>query len=129
MIISIANQKGGVGKTTTTQALFSGLIAKKFKVLAVDLDPQSNMSTALGADITKQSIYDVLINKAKIIEAIQTLNLGGDIVPSNILLAGAEIELNQKMKREELLLSYLKQIQNLYDFILIDTPPALGKVL
>lgn len=128
MIISVANQKGGVGKTTTSQALYSGLIFKGFKVLAIDLDPQSNLSTALGADTSDgvKTIFDVMdgnIKDANI--AIQKVG-DGYILPSNILLSGAEREFISKMKREELLISPLKKIVQDYDFIIIDTPPSLG---
>lgn len=125
MIISISNQKGGVGKTTTTQSLASGLSSRGYKVLSIDLDPQSNLSTALGADTSQISIYEVMKGTAKICDVIQKTN-SGDIAPSNILLAAAEIEFFQMMKREELLKSELMPISNDYDFILIDTPPALG---
>ena len=125
MIISIANQKGGVGKTTTTQSLSAGLIKKGFSVLSIDLDPQSNMSIALGADTTQASIYEVMKGTVGINDVIQQSN-SGDIIPSNILLAAAEIEFFQIMKREEILKSKIIQIKTPYDFILIDTPPALG---
>lgn len=125
MIISISNQKGGVGKTTTTQSLASGLSSRGFKVLSIDLDPQSNLSTALGADTSLLSIYEVMKGTAQISDIIQKTN-SGDIAPSNILLAAAEIEFFQMMKREELLKSALTSINANYDFILIDTPPALG---
>jgi len=128
MILSIANQKGGVGKTTTAQALYSGLVLKGFKVLAIDLDPQSNLSTALGADTADgtNTIFDVMSGKVQDIHsAIQQIG-DGFILPSNILLSGAEREFVSKMKREELLISQLKNIAEEYDFIIIDTPPSLG---
>jgi len=128
MILSIANQKGGVGKTTTAQALYSGLILKGFKVLAIDLDPQSNLSTALGADTGDgvNTIFDVMSGKVQDVHsAIQQIG-DGFILPSNILLSGAEREFVSKMKREELLISPLNSICDEYDFIIIDTPPSLG---
>lgn len=127
MIISVANQKGGVGKTTTTQALFSGLVLKGYKVLAIDLDPQSNLSIALGAvtDETVNTIFEVMDNVCPIIEAIQKID-GGSVIPSNILLSGAEREFINKMRREELLRTQLLNISKDFDFILIDTPPSLG---
>lgn len=125
MIISISNQKGGVGKTTTTQSLAAGLVDKKKKVLLIDLDPQSNLSSAVGADTQNLTIYEVLNGDVDINKVIQSSN-SGDIIPSNLLLTGADIEFFQKMKREELLKNALKKIKFLYDYILIDTPPALG---
>lgn len=128
MIISVANQKGGVGKTTTSQALYSGLISKGFRVLAIDLDPQSNLSTALGADTSDsvKTIFDVMDGNIKDINTtIQKIG-DGYILPSNILLSGAEREFIGKMKREELLISPLKKIVDDFDFIIIDTPPSLG---
>lgn len=127
MIISVANQKGGVGKTTTAQALFNGLVAKGLKVLAIDLDPQGNLSTALGAvtDEEINTIYQVMDGACAISLAIQELQ-GGDIIPSNILLSGAERDFISKMRREELLRLPLETIKSNYDFIIIDTPPALG---
>lgn len=125
MIISISNQKGGVGKTTTTQSIAAGLVDKKKSVLLIDLDPQANLSLAVGADTQNLTIYDVLNGDADINKVIQKSN-SGDIIPSNLLLTGAEIEFFQKMKREELLKKSLKKIKFSYDYILIDTPPALG---
>lgn len=125
MIISIANQKGGVGKTTTTQSLAAGLVKRGFSVLSIDLDPQSDLSTALAADSESSSIYEVMNGSFDINDVIQKSN-SGDIIPSNILLAASDIELFQKMKREEILKSSIKQLKQNYDFILIDTPPALG---
>lgn len=124
-VIVVSNQKGGVGKTTTTNALAIGLKAKGFKVLAIDLDPQGNLSFSMGADTEiSATIYDVLKGELKIQYAIQRLPIV-DIIPSNILLSGIELEFTGTL-REFLLRNALKPLLDLYDYILIDTPPALG---
>jgi chromosome partitioning protein len=124
MIISITNQKGGVGKTTTTQSLGAGLTAKKFKVLLVDLDPQGNLSYSLGANTDKYTIYEVLKKDVDVSEVIQNTS-SADIIPANILLSGAELEFT-KTGREYLLDEILTKLKLLYDYIIIDTPPALS---
>lgn len=123
--IAIANQKGGVAKTTTTHALAAGLSEKGFKVLAIDLDPQGNLSSACGAEcFNVPTVYELLKDAASPEEAIQHIN-NHDILPSNIMLAGAEQELTQTGKEHRLKES-LEPIVGKYDYILIDTPPSLG---
>lgn len=123
--IVLTNQKGGVGKTTTTGALASGLGKKGKRVLAVDLDPQGNLGFSLGLDIDEgQTIYEVLKQEVNIREAIQEAD-DCDIVLSNILLSQAEIAF-QGENRQLLLKTALQEIQDDYDFIVIDTPPSLN---
>ncbi len=123
----LTNQKGGVGKTTTTAALAAGLAAAGKRVLAIDLDPQGNLGFSLGLDIdTDQSstIYEVLRNRVSIREALHRTEVC-DVIPSNILLSQAEIEL-QTDNRVTLLKESLKEVAADYDFIVIDTPPSLN---
>ena len=125
MIIAVSNQKGGVGKTTTAQALTAGLAEKGFKVLGIDLDPQGNFSTACGAEnYNVQTVYEVMKGH-NIREAIQNMKGGYDVVPANIMLAGAEQELSQTGK-EHRLKEAVVPVTGDYDFIVIDTPPSLG---
>lgn len=124
-IISISNQKGGIGKTTTTQAMASGLMQKGFKVLLIDLDPQYSLSLVSGAKLGELSIYDVLKGKENINNAIQKTDLNIDIIPATLFLAAADLEFSQT-GRESLLKSAISEIKEKYDYILIDTPPALG---
>lgn len=121
-IIAIANQKGGVGKTTTAQNVAASLTYKEYKVLMIDLDPQGNLSLVVGADnVNKPTVYEVLSGKASIGEALQRTK-NGDIIPANILLSGADLEFTQP----ELLRGKLEALKSSYDFVLIDTPPSLG---
>ncbi|WMI80961.1 ParA family protein [Anaerotignum sp. MB30-C6] len=125
VIITLTNQKGGVGKTTTTATLITGLSLQEYKVLGIDLDPQGNLGFSLGLDIeSTHTIYDVFRGTANIEDVIQKTEFG-DIIPSNILLSGAELEFNRS-GREYLLKEALESVANLYDFIIIDTPPALN---
>ncbi|MCK8489987.1 AAA family ATPase [Paenibacillus sp. MBLB2552] len=128
-IIAIANQKGGVGKTTTSVNLGAGLAAIGKKVLLIDIDPQGNTTSGVGinkADVAN-CIYDVLINEVHPKEAIAHTDIDNlHIIPATIQLAGAEIELVPTISREVRLKKSLQPIRHLYDYILIDCPPSLG---
>ena len=128
-IIAIANQKGGVGKTTTSINLSACLAEKGCKVLAVDLDPQGNMTSGLGVDKenTEYSIYEALmgecnIGEAMLINVFDNLNL----IPSSRNLAGAEIEMLEVENKQAVLKNIIRKIRKNFDFIIIDCPPALG---
>ena len=128
-VIAIANQKGGVGKSTTAVNLSSYLGEFGYKTLIVDMDPQSNTTSGIGiTDISgKSSIYNVLINGENILQVVtktQFKNL--EAVPSTIQLAGAEVELVSSMKRENKLKEAIEKNKKDYDYIIIDCPPALG---
>lgn len=123
-IVAIANQKGGVGKTTTATALASGLNRKEFKTLLIDTDPQSNASDTYDAIPDMPSIFDVFENKVPAIEAIQSTNQG-DIIAGNLRMSSADMTFT-KQGREYILKKALKLIERQYDYIIIDTPPALG---
>ncbi|WP_321438408.1 AAA family ATPase [uncultured Bacteroides sp.] len=130
-IIALANQKGGVGKTTTTINLAASLATLEKKVLVVDADPQANASSGLGVDIKEVecSIYECIINNIDTREAIYTTDIEGlDIIPSHIDLVGAEIEMLNLPDREKLLKNILTPMKDEYDFILIDCSPSLGLI-
>ena len=127
-VIAIANQKGGVGKTTTTVNLSAGLAANGQRVLLVDCDPQGNATSGFGINKStlNKTIYDVLVNGTDIKYALQMTSYGVTVLPSNINLAGAEIELVAAIARENKLRRALDTLQEEYDYIIIDCPPSLG---
>lgn len=125
-VICFANQKGGVGKTSTCVNLCAAIIEKKRRVLIIDGDPQGNATTGLGVDKhLSPSLYDVLIRGIPIQDAIVSTKYG-DIVPSNLNLSGASIELVDEPNRETVLRTALEPIRDKYDYIFIDSPPSLG---
>ena len=130
-IIAFSNQKGGVGKTTTCVNLATYLAAFGKKVLLIDLDPQGNATTGVGVEKTKdtKTFYDVIVEECGIKDVIvdtQIVNL--HVLPSNVDLAGAEIDLVQMENREKILKSNIGEIKNNYDYILMDCPPSLGLI-
>ncbi|WP_010298305.1 ParA family protein [Clostridium senegalense] len=128
--ICVFNQKGGVGKTTININLCSCLAMQGYKILAIDIDPQGNTTSGLGIDKSKIefSTYDVLTTDIKIEEAIKKIDLVENfyIVPSNVTLAGAEVELIDKKNREFILKNKLKALEDKFDYVFIDCPPSLG---
>ena len=129
-IISVANQKGGVGKTTTTVNLCAILAKKNKKVLLIDADPQGNATSGLGAEKDAEfSTYDILVSDVEIKEAIQdTIIKNLKICPANMNLAGAEVELVSMMSREQRLKEKLDLVKEEFDYIFIDCPPSLGLI-
>jgi chromosome partitioning protein len=125
-VIAFANQKGGVAKTTTTLNLAVAFKEQGFNVLAVDLDPQGNltMSQGMDPDVVERSMFDVLVHSMPIEEIIQRAEI--DVAVSSIDLAGAELALSSMIGRERALQKALLPVRSRYDFILIDTPPSLG---
>ena len=130
-IIALANQKGGVGKTTTTINLAASLATLEKSVLVIDADPQANASSGLGVDIKEVdcSIYECIIDHTDVRDAIYTTDINGlDIIPSHINLVGAEIEMLNLPNRENVIKNMLATIRDEYDFILIDCSPSLGLI-
>ena len=125
-VIALANQKGGVAKTTTTVNLAAAMNELGFKVLTVDLDPQGNltMSQGMDPDTVERSMFDVLVHQLPIEEVIQHAEI--DVAVSSIDLAGAELALSSMIGRERALQKALLPMRSEYDYVLIDTPPSLG---
>ena len=130
-IIALANQKGGVGKTTTTINLAASLATLEKTVLVIDADPQANASSGLGVDPKEVdcSLYECIINNTDIHDAMYTTDIEGlDIIPSHIDLVGAEIEMLNLENREKIIKNMLTPIKDDYDYILIDCSPSLGLI-
>ena len=129
-IVAIANQKGGVGKTTTAINLSTILAKKGKKTLLIDTDPQGNATSGLGIDKKQEySVYDVLVDDTEMKDVIKETKIKNlTICPSNINLAGAEVELVSMMSREQRLKEKLEEIKQDFDYIFIDCPPSLGLI-
>lgn len=126
-VLTLSNQKGGVAKTTTSIAIATGLFNKGFRVLAVDLDPQTNMTFACGVDTMNQdtTLFEVFKGESKVETIICKTNVGFDLIPGCLSLASADMDFTQT-GREFMLSESLKDIESNYDYVVIDTPPTLG---
>lgn len=130
-IIAVANQKGGIGKTTTCVNLSAYVAAMGKKVLVVDMDPQGNATSGLGIDKSKEmkTVYDLISGDCTADEVIKKTILEGlDVMPSTVDLSGAEVEMVQMAQREKILKGILDPLREKYDFIMIDCPPSLGLI-
>ena len=127
--IVLSNQKGGVGKTTSAYVLATSLKEKGYKVLAVDMDPQGNMTSGLGVDknVIEDTIYDLIIGESTIKEVLkENIMENLDIIPANIDLSAAEIELIDVEEKEYIVRNIIQEIKDEYDYIIIDCPPSLS---
>ena len=128
-VVAIANQKGGVGKTTTAVNLASCLAVAEKSVLLIDVDPQANATSGLGIDSRDldRSVYDVFVNEEQLKTVIHTTKVPNlSLIPSHINLVGTEVELVHTVAREKILRDALKIVRDTYDYVLIDCPPSLG---
>ena len=127
-IISVANQKGGTAKTSTAHALATGAAYKGKRSLAIDFDPQGNLSFIMGADASRAGAYELMKQQAKAAQIVQYTSQG-DIIPASLNLAAADIEFSGKPGRDFFLQAALEPLQDAYDVAVIDTPPTLGTLL
>ncbi len=129
LVYALANQKGGVGKTTTAVNLAGALAERGHRVILIDLDPQANATSAIGGEPKSLSIYDAMMGRARAREAVvSTSQPSLDLLPSSVSLAGAEVELVAIRQRETVLRRCLQEIRPAYDTLLIDCPPSLGLI-